>query len=118
MNANREEQLNWLGKTIESGEQWALLVDGKIQDVFCTADRVIAELSGCIGSDEKRTREFMRENGWLLVRVTPMYRVEAVLVPNGQGQGSLTTENAESAEKKKSTTKEPSYAKATEGMHE
>ena len=68
-----------LGSVVDSGEMWALLTDSGIQDLSATADRVIAELGGRIGRDDKWTRAFMEQNGWLLVRVQTSHKIVAVL---------------------------------------
>ena len=68
-----------LGSTVDDGESWAILADGKIMDICPSAEESINQLAKRIGNGAAATRRFMEQNGWLLVRIQTTHKIVAVL---------------------------------------
>lgn len=85
----------WLGSTVGEEESWAILADGKIMDIGSFADGCVEAVANRIGMGLQKTRDFMEQNGWLLVRIQTTHKIVAVLqtqnakvLPNGESSDS------------------------------
>lgn len=68
-----------LGSTVGEDEMWAILAYGKIMDAGAFADGCIEAVADRIGMNMQKTRDFMEQNGWLLVRIQTTHKIVAVL---------------------------------------